>query len=116
MVVQNAGTTHAEHSAGNGPGVDDRRFWEVVATQSAQQHVSFSRELWLNSKWFVIVQETTSSRRAEMSTTKSIFLVMSIISNTKNLRSAVTSRLRYLQTNPEHLRTFFKSDTTRYAA
>jgi hypothetical protein len=51
-----------------------------------------------------------------MSTTKSIFLVISIISNTKNLRSAVTSRLRYLQTNPEHVRTFFKSDTTRYAA
>ena len=40
----------------------------------------------------------------------------SLITNTKNLRSAVTSRLRYLQTNPHHVRTFFKSDTTRYAA
>jgi transposase len=40
----------------------------------------------------------------------------SMITNTKNLRSAVTSRLRYLQTNPKHVRTFFKSDTTRYAA
>jgi transposase len=40
----------------------------------------------------------------------------SMITNTKNLRSAVTSRLRYLQTNPEHVRTFFKSNTTRYAA
>lgn len=40
----------------------------------------------------------------------------SIITNTKNLRSAVTSRLRYLQKNPEHVRTFFQSGTTRYAA
>jgi transposase len=40
----------------------------------------------------------------------------SIITNTKSLRSAVTSRLRYLQTNPRHIRTFFQSDTTRYAA
>src|ERR671918_817384 len=40
----------------------------------------------------------------------------SIITNTKTLRSAVTSRLRYLQKNPKHIRTFFQSDTTRYAA
>ena len=40
----------------------------------------------------------------------------SIITNTKNLRSAATSRLRYLQKNPDHVRTFFKSQTTRYAA
>jgi transposase len=40
----------------------------------------------------------------------------SIITNTKSLRSAVTSRLRYLQKNPKHIRTFFQSDTTRYAA
>jgi transposase len=40
----------------------------------------------------------------------------SIITNTKNLRSAATSRLRYLQKNPDHVRTFFRSDTTRYAA
>lgn len=40
----------------------------------------------------------------------------SIITNTKNLRSAVTSRLRYLQKNPKHVRTFFQSHTTRYAA
>lgn len=40
----------------------------------------------------------------------------SIITNTKNLRSAATSRLRYLQKNPHHVRTFFNSETTRYAA
>jgi transposase len=40
----------------------------------------------------------------------------SIITNTKTLRSAVTSRLRYLQNNPKHVRTLFQSDTTRYAA
>ena len=40
----------------------------------------------------------------------------SIITNRKHLRSAATSRLRYLQKNPDHVRTFFKSDTTSYAA
>jgi len=40
----------------------------------------------------------------------------SIITNPKKLRSAATSRLRYLQKNPAHVRTFFQSDTTRYAA
>jgi transposase len=39
----------------------------------------------------------------------------SMITNVKELRSAVESRLRYLQKNPEHVRTFFQSDTTRYA-
>jgi len=39
----------------------------------------------------------------------------SMITNVKDLRSAVESRLRYLQKNPEHVRTFFQSDTTRYA-
>jgi len=40
----------------------------------------------------------------------------SMITNVKNLRSTVESRLRYLQKNPEHVRTFFQSKTTRYAA
>ena len=40
----------------------------------------------------------------------------SIITNLTNLRSAATSRLRYLQNHPDRVRAFFKSDTTRYAA
>ncbi|MGH9778358.1 MAG: IS630 family transposase [Candidatus Acidiferrales bacterium] len=40
----------------------------------------------------------------------------SMITNVKNLRSTVESRLRYLQKNPAHVRTFFQSETTRYAA
>ena len=40
----------------------------------------------------------------------------SMITNVTNLRSAVESRLRYLQKNPDHVRTFFQSKTTRYAA
>ena len=40
----------------------------------------------------------------------------SIITNPKHLRSAATSRLRYLQKNPDHVRTFFESETTSYAA
>jgi transposase len=40
----------------------------------------------------------------------------SMISNVTNLRSAVESRLRYLQKNPQHVRTFFQSETTKYAA
>ncbi|HWP90630.1 MAG TPA: transposase, partial [Thermodesulfobacteriota bacterium] len=40
----------------------------------------------------------------------------SLITNVKDLRSRVESRLRYLQKNPEHVRRFFQSDTTRYAA
>lgn len=39
----------------------------------------------------------------------------SMITNVKELRSAVESRLRYLQKNPEHVRRFFQSETTRYA-
>ena len=40
----------------------------------------------------------------------------SVITNVKNLRSTVESRLPYLQKNPAHVRTFFQSETTRYAA
>lgn len=40
----------------------------------------------------------------------------SMITKVSNLRSAAESRLRYLQKNPEHVRTFFQSETTRYAA
>lgn len=40
----------------------------------------------------------------------------SMITNVRDLRSAVECRLRYLQKNPQHVRTFFQSDTTRYAA
>jgi transposase len=40
----------------------------------------------------------------------------STITNAKKLRSIAESRLRYLQKNPAHVRTFFQSDTTRYAA
>ena len=40
----------------------------------------------------------------------------SVITNVKKLRSTVESRLRYLQKNPAHVRTFFQSETTRYAA
>jgi transposase len=40
----------------------------------------------------------------------------SVIVNAKNLRSIAESRLRYLQKNAAHVRTFFQSETTRYAA
>jgi len=40
----------------------------------------------------------------------------SMIINVKSLRSAVESRLRHLQKNPNHVRTFFQSETTKYAA
>jgi transposase len=40
----------------------------------------------------------------------------SVITDAKNLRSIAESRLRYLQKNPAHVRTFFQSETTRYAA
>lgn len=40
----------------------------------------------------------------------------SIIAEVRGLRSAVASRLRYLQKNPQHVRTFFQSETTKYAA
>lgn len=39
----------------------------------------------------------------------------SMITTVKDLRSAVESRLCYLQKNPEHVQRFFQSDTTRYA-
>jgi transposase len=40
----------------------------------------------------------------------------SVIVDAKNLRSIAESRLRYLQKNAAHVRTFFQSETTRYAA
>lgn len=40
----------------------------------------------------------------------------SMITNVQDLRSAVESRLRYLQKNSTHVRTFFQSKTTCYAA
>lgn len=39
----------------------------------------------------------------------------SMITTVRDLRSAVECRLRYLQKNPEHVRRFFQSETTRYA-
>ena len=40
----------------------------------------------------------------------------SMITHSKQLRSVVTSRLRYLQKHPHHVRSFFNSKSTRYAA
>jgi hypothetical protein len=40
----------------------------------------------------------------------------SIITNSKHLRSAATSRLRYLQKNPDNVRSFFEAQITGYAA
>lgn len=40
----------------------------------------------------------------------------SMITNAQDLRSAAESRLRYLQKNSSHVRTFFQSKTTCYAA
>lgn len=40
----------------------------------------------------------------------------SVIINRADLRTAVTSRLIYLQRNPTHVRSFFHAKTTRYAA
>lgn len=40
----------------------------------------------------------------------------SMITNAQDLRSAAESRLRYLQKNAKHVRTFFQSKTTCYAA
>lgn len=38
------------------------------------------------------------------------------VTNEKGMRHAVESRLRFMQKNPEHIRRFFQSETTRYAA
>lgn len=38
------------------------------------------------------------------------------VTNEKNMRHAVESRLRYMQKNPGHVQKFFQSETTRYAA
>jgi transposase len=40
----------------------------------------------------------------------------SMITDVGDLRSSVESRLRYLQKNPAHVRTFFQSESTKYAA
>lgn len=40
----------------------------------------------------------------------------SFITRKQDLKTAVVSRLRYLQKNPAHVRSFFQTETTRYAA